>query len=170
MPKDELIDLSGKDIGELRVIEYNKQKKKWLCICSCGKEVFKRSWDIRHGKAVTCGDKKKHRSKKLIDITDEVLGTWHINMYLGDYMWDCTCSCGNHRIINGNTLRKSPPICGHQRAEDIKNRHFGDLVAVKYAGDSKWDCICKCGKTRTVATTDLKNGYVTACSVRLSYE
>lgn len=35
-----LMDIAGKRFGKLKAIEYDTQKKKWRCLCDCGKTCF----------------------------------------------------------------------------------------------------------------------------------
>jgi hypothetical protein len=49
----EWIDLTGRVVGELRAIRYLGGKK-WLCECSCGREVEKFAASLRAGRAKVC--------------------------------------------------------------------------------------------------------------------
>lgn len=60
-----------------------KQEKKWLCKCSCGNTVLKRSWDLRNNKATTCGVRENHKSKRLIDISGQQFGELKALRYIG---------------------------------------------------------------------------------------
>ena len=168
--KEILIDLQGKHIGELNVIEYNKENKKWKCLCSCGNIVYKRSWDLRSGKAVTCGDKTKHTSKKLINIKGTVVGELSVLEYVGDRKWKCRCSCGKTVIADGTKLRnKTITTCGHGlnqfKREDLTGRKLGRLSVDEYVWYGKYKCTCECGNTRYVNAHELKSGKVTECGL-----
>lgn len=52
--KDQLIDLKGKTVGSIHIIEYEKDIKRWKCQCKCGKILYKRSWDLRNRKITAC--------------------------------------------------------------------------------------------------------------------
>jgi hypothetical protein len=68
-------------------------------------------------------------------------------------------------------------ICGililKEYKEDLTGRVFGDLVVLSFSGRRKinrgnqttpvWTCICKCGITREVVESRLKNGRVSSC-------
>lgn len=47
--------------------------------------------------------------------------------------------------------------------KDITKVRFGHLVAEKYVGNSKWECLCDCGNTTTVRTCNLTNGHTQSC-------
>lgn len=48
-------------------------------------------------------------------------------------------------------------------ANNITGETFGKLTAIKYLGDSIWECKCECGNTKNVRYTDLKIGRITTC-------
>lgn len=52
MPK--LIDITGQKFGYLTVIE-RYDRKRWKCICECGNETLSDSYQLRNGKARSCG-------------------------------------------------------------------------------------------------------------------
>jgi hypothetical protein len=166
--KDQLIDITGQEFGELTALEYIKEENKWLCRCSCGNEVLKRSWDLRNGKGTTCGVRENHSSKKLIDLIGKQFGDLTVEKYTGEREWLCRCSCGKTKIIQGSRLRDgSVTSCGHDlnqwKVIDIAGKQFGKLKALRYVGDSKWDCKCSCGEYRVVPTSQLTSGKVTMC-------
>lgn len=46
---------------------------------------------------------------------------------------------------------------------DLREHPFGRLIAKRYVGNSRWECLCKCGRFTTVETAKLKNGDTTSC-------
>ena len=60
-----MVDLTGLEQGELRVLEYDEEKSNkmghsyWKCLCSCGYIKSMSIDSIRNG-ALTCGDKTRH--------------------------------------------------------------------------------------------------------------
>lgn len=52
-------DLTGQRFGRLLVLRENGQNSrkqyKWLCLCDCGKETTKQSWDLVSKKTTSCG-------------------------------------------------------------------------------------------------------------------
>lgn len=46
---------------------------------------------------------------------------------------------------------------------NILGEKFGKLVAIKYNGNSMWECKCECGNTKNVKITDLELGKTKSC-------
>lgn len=168
--KDKLLDLSNMQVGELVVLEYNKELKKWKCRCSCGNITYKRSWDLRNNKAITCGDTSKHRSNRLNDLTDKVFGELIVLEYSIEHeKWKCKCSCGKEVYVRAADLKRNNKLsCGHtlnqNKVIDIKGQIFGELEAIERDPiTKKWKCKCSCGKYRLVDVTKLRNGSITSC-------
>ena len=46
---------------------------------------------------------------------------------------------------------------------NLTGQKFGRLTAIEYAGDSKWKCVCECGKTTIVKTHKLRIGHTKSC-------
>lgn len=60
-----LIDLKGKQFGQLTVTEFDKSIEGipyWKCHCECGRDVSIRGITLRRGEAKTCGDRTIHYS------------------------------------------------------------------------------------------------------------
>lgn len=177
--KDKLVELHGKRFGMLEVIKYEKEKKKWLCKCDCGNTVYKRSWDLRNGKAKSCGC-TKGGSKRRIDLLGKKVGTLTVIEYIGDRKWKCICDCGRTTIKTQTQLKNENVSCGcmlnQNKRKDLTGMTFGKLKVVKYNTYSKYLCICECGNYREVSTSDLLSGKVTECTectakrVQKSYE
>lgn len=64
--------------------------------------------------------------------------------------------------LESATMRKSNNPKGRIPA-NLKGRRFGKLTVVGYAGCSKWNCKCECGKFTTTATSNLNNGHSKSC-------
>ncbi len=47
--------------------------------------------------------------------------------------------------------------------KDVTGRRFGRLVAIRYAGASKWLCRCDCGTEISAETRNLNTGNTTSC-------
>lgn len=97
---------------------------------------------------------------------------------VGHARWLCRCECGTEKIILATSLiRGSTTSCGcYQRQRtretshiiDISGQRFGRLVAVRVAGktgsgEARWECLCDCGKIKTVRYGHLKSGAVKSC-------
>lgn len=60
--KSNFKDLTGKRHGRLIPIKYDENKKKWLCKCDCGNEIYANASDITyygHTKSCGCLDKER---------------------------------------------------------------------------------------------------------------
>lgn len=82
----------------------------------------------------------------------------------------CVCDCGNattvvkNDIVRGHTSScgcKAPPI------ENLTGRRFGKLTVISRSENRKgrayWNCICDCGKSKTIYHTSLLFGYAMSC-------
>lgn len=49
------VDLTGSQYGFLTVKEYNKQSKKWICECKCGRKIEVQSNNLKHDNTQSCG-------------------------------------------------------------------------------------------------------------------
>lgn len=49
------------------------------------------------------------------------------------------------------------------KREDLTGRQFGKLTAVRYIGNSKWECRCECGEIAHVKADNLKSGNSKSC-------
>ena len=49
------VDLTGKQFGYLTVKSYNKESKKWLCECKCGRTILVKSNNLKSGNTNSCG-------------------------------------------------------------------------------------------------------------------
>lgn len=49
------------------------------------------------------------------------------------------------------------------KLKDITGQQFGRLTVVRYAGASKWECVCECGTVRVVEGGNLKSGRTRGC-------
>lgn len=47
--------------------------------------------------------------------------------------------------------------------EDLTGKRFGRLTAIKYVGNSCWECKCDCGNVTKVKTSNLKNSHTKSC-------
>lgn len=114
--KKRIIDLTGLEQGELKVLEYDEEKSHemghsyWRCLCSCG-DIKSMSIDSLRNGAITCGDKTKHYSgenngnwkggvtpERLCARTSLAYNNWRDAVYAKDW-YTCQC-CGKSHKIN----------------------------------------------------------------------
>lgn len=90
----------------------------------------------------------------------------------GGVMWLCRCDCGKEKAISSNSLRRGlSKSCGCQQIvmEDLTGQRFGRLVVTsldKYnttSHSTRWNCICDCGKKKSILASCLKSGNTVSC-------
>ncbi len=97
------------------------RKRRWNCVCKCGKRRRIHESDLKDGLRVDCGcerrakEAKKHRLK-WVDHTNHPIGT-HGGIVLGftgqivkirghrDYVWLCRCACGKRFELTARVIR-----------------------------------------------------------------
>ena len=156
-------DIKGRVFGELTTLEYAGDGK-WQCECTCGKIYEVRSYDLTTGHTKSCG----HATTGFKDIKGQEFGEWTALEYIGKHLWKCQCSCGTISNVHSNALRSGESkSCGHnpvsRRLEDLTGQQFNEWTALRYLGDSSWECKCSCGKISNVAAYDLKQGNSRNC-------
>lgn len=60
-PRNSYNDLTGKIYG--RLVVKSRVKDKWLCECECGNHTLQETYNLTHGRAVSCGCYRKERPK-----------------------------------------------------------------------------------------------------------
>lgn len=166
-----LIDLTGQQFGEWKVLEYADDKK-WKCQCSCGTVRIVPGGDLRNGKSTSCG----HNSNRNIeDLTGKRFGDWLViekgpTGKNGETQWLCECQCSMHtrKLVNAYSLKSgASKSCGHDTTgfKDITGQQFGNWKVLNYLGDGLWDCECQCEKhtRKTIDSYALRNGTTKSC-------
>ena len=163
------IDISGQQFGNWKVIEYNKDSKKWLCECQCENHTRKliASADLRRGKTTNCGCMRKK------DLSGMEIKHLVVDSYAGDYHWNCHCKeCGKKFVVHTYHLEHGNiPNCTHSElhtnVKDITGMTFGSWKVLSYAGNKYWNCECQCSlhTKRKVLGKDLRNGTSKSCGL-----
>lgn len=112
-------DLTNERFNEWKVLEYVGNKM-WRCRCSCGTVKNVSSGHLKSGRSKSCG----HDGHKFIDLTDSFKGDLHIDEYVGNMLWKCTCTkCGEVKIIASSSLRND------NYSYECKNmHHIGEVI------------------------------------------
>lgn len=91
----------------------------------------------------------------------------------GSVVWECLCSCGNSKEVDGNSLRKgNNKTCGSMihRNEDVAGQTFGSLTAIKkVSGDTGiaiWLFKCDCGNMKEIKLGAVKSGETKSCGCK----
>lgn len=168
----------GHTFGRLTVVEKCRNKNNrvvWKCKCSCGETSYVDTYRLIHNITTSCGcfRVEKLREVTCVDKTKDLLGketeNYKVTEYVGDNKWKCLCKHCNETFIRARTTIMNTDIksCGcisHVNDyEDIENQRFERLVAKKYLGHSRWECICDCGNLTEVCLSDLKLKRVKSC-------
>lgn len=159
MSSSELLDLKGESFGKLKVVEYNKDKKKWMCECSCGNTTYKRSWDLRNGKATSCGCIKGGEQKR-IDLTNKRCGYLTPLEYIGEHQWKCRCDCGNITIKTQTQLKNKNISCGC-KINQVKRKYsigdkIGKLTIINTIPNGGYLCECECTNIEEISTEKIQ--------------
>lgn len=93
-------------------------------------------------------------------------------------MWKCKCDCGNELVVSGNNLKgNNTKSCGCVKRiphnyVDLTGKKFGRLTVCKRIENhifpsgqtrTKYECLCDCGNTTTVISSDLRSGITQSC-------
>lgn len=128
------LDLSGKQFGELTVLERTFEKSanrgvRWLCQCSCGNAYVATGTLLVQGKKTHCGCKKR-RDYNSKDITGKkfskltALYPMKQRDERGSVIWHCRCDCGNEVDVSYNVLMYThQKSCGCQKKEFEQHIH-----------------------------------------------
>ena len=171
-----MIDLTGLRFGGLTVIELvgqdNHFHKKWRCRCDCGGETISLSFNLRSGRASSCGCKNREYE----NLTGKHFGRLEIISLNckkgGKRYWNCKCDCGKTCVVSGCDLKSEHTgSCGclreelaHQdkNYEDFTGQTFGRLFVIgvhhRIGIKRYWLCNCACGSQVKVLSGNLKNG------------
>lgn len=162
-------NLLGLTIGDLTVIEEApsvKGRAYWKCNCSCGNTVVKVALSLTRKKNAKhhCGCK----DKTLLNKTFGYLTPLEKGLTLsGRYGWLCKCICGNLKVITAQNLETGKTIsCGcmnPNRTINLVGNSFGKLLVISQVTtettkSKKWNCLCECGESIIVTSTDLLRG------------
>ena len=181
-------DLTGQRFGKLVVIEQEKERKNeqvvWKCRCDYGNIVSVRGGNLRSGHTKACGRcSKKAPLPRPKDLTGQRFGKLVAmkpteERKNGFVMWECQCDCGNVALVrsvsllNGNTTSCGCLLAASEKkngnAKDLTGQRFGLLLAVKPTEEREresivWECLCGCGNTAFVTSSDLRQGKTTSC-------
>ena len=152
-------DLRGQTFGELTPLKYIGNKK-WLCKCSCSKEVEVDSYKLSHGMVTSCGHSGIKGKTK--DLRGMQFGYLTPIEYKGGSVWLCKCSCGNPNCLGEKEIAAYSLVSGATKScgagttnfKSLVGKKFGAWTVIKYADKNKqWLCRCECGVEKVV---DLK--------------
>jgi len=163
-----LINLTGKTFGYLKVIERDYEKEKsvkchnayWKCRCKCGNVCTARGSDLRQGKMISCGCKRKEGAHNREDLVGQKFG--HLTVLALDLekmnntsykkaFWKCQCDCGMLTSCSTSDLKS-----GHtQSCGCIKSKGEEAIIAILSSNNINFeyqksfkDCFSKYNNTK----------------------
>jgi len=174
-----LEDLVGKKFGKLTVIKLlpkDGERRKWECICECGKKCVAIASNLKRGNKKSCGCTPKAPE----DLTNQRFGRLvALEILPKDGLhrkWKCRCDCGNITVVYAGDLKSSSIVsCGcyqkelisKKRLKDLTGMRFGKLTVIEreeslYKG-AMWKCICECGNFCVTRGSSLTSGITRSC-------
>ena len=177
-------DLTGQIFGRLTVISQFEKRTKdgcviWNCTCECGniKQVSGKS--LRNGNTKSCGclNADQYQSRRVTGLTGQTFGRLTVTSQTderaksGDILWECTCECGNTKLVSAHNLKWGlVKSCGClKNVKDLTGQTFGRLTVTSQTDKRSkdacivWNCTCECGKTKEVPTNYLTSKSVQSC-------
>lgn len=140
---DKIIDLTGKQFGELQVIGQERREGDrhiyWVCKCSCGNTISVQGFELKIGKKTACGGKWKH---KLLDCTN----TEHIfDPYNSKCMMELR-GCKDYYAYRQAVIQKDNGeciVCGSQNNIEVHHIYPFALYPHDRFNPDTGVCMCK---------------------------
>lgn len=136
-------DVTGQRFGKLvaiRRVENNPRgMAQFLCKCDCGNEAVVATSYLLSGATKSCGCLQRARKQEdLVGLTfgrltvESFAGYKKINSGDTRPFWNCVCSCGNRKTVNGDWLKcGSVKSCGCLNVDRTKETHIKHGFAVR---------------------------------------
>ena len=187
------IDFTGQTINELFVIGASEQRKgrcpAWDCKCSCGKICLFTTYELRSGRAKSCGHLRGQSrtlnltGKKFFDLT-VLYKVPNKRVRPGKYgktYWHCLCTCGEECDVQTSDLTMGKrKDCGHSHDEYMHQIRTKDIVGNVYSYlevtemlpsvkiNNKWRAMCRakcllCGNVIDIQKNYLISGDTKSC-------
>lgn len=132
-------DLTGQTFNRLTVIEQDMDKYAethevfWKCRCSCGKFKSVRTYDLTHGKTMSCGCLRNEKIREAVGnklqgqrfgklLVLEQVESIIENSGMVRTAWKCKCDCGNIITVKTINLKSGDTRscgCSHSKGETI---------------------------------------------------
>lgn len=175
------LNLVGQKFNRLTVTSKGKTEKRrvfWNCLCDCGNTKEVRGDSLKAGSVKSCGCLKEEREP---DLTNQKFNRLTVLRKTKDRTgyWDCLCDCGKTVSVKVSSITTGDiKSCGCLKAErepDLTGRIFGELTVIKKSekrGNRDqifWDCLCSCGKEKSIPCESLKRGHSKSCGCKLGF-
>lgn len=171
-------DLTGSTFGKLTVLREvpkeertrEKNRREWLCQCSCGNTTTVKTTELKKGTDTSCGCDFKNQqviignTYNMLTVIKELEERAH-----NQILWDCVCECGNHKKVRSNALVSGViKSCGCLVSRDIIGTRYGMLTVIekttkRFSRQVIWNCLCDCGNYKEVPTNSLTRGNTKSC-------
>lgn len=175
-----LKDIGGERFDMVIALDYDKLLKKWRCLCDCGNYCYKNSSNLRrnkrNGTRESCGCFRNN-----LDLTGQTFGKLQVIGFSkkcekeNKRLWNCRCECGETKEVSSSQLRRGEVThCGcfcKYKVAELEGKRFGRLLVlervkaneIRTSRESQWLCLCDCGNTSIVTTSNLKYNNTTSC-------
>lgn len=176
-------DLTGKKFGLLTVLsktdEVRGSNTVWECRCDCGNIVRVRGSSLSSGNTRSCGCLRRKNASK--DLTGKRFGNLTAvrptdRRQSGNIIWECACDCGKTALVSSaNLISGRIRSCGCLLIRDLTGQRFGKLTAIRVTDERQntqtvWECVCDCGNTVFVRSSNLVTGITRSCGCLLKAE
>ena len=163
-------DMTGIYCGEygewIEIIEYLGNNH-WRCKCTCGTIKSVQGSQLRNHTTKSCGH----------TVTDDLLGKtfgfWHVNKYVGNQSYECTCTCGCDnvtKIIRKYHLESGVSKSCGRLTTGLKNYidyQFNDWTVISYNKElQRWLCKCTCGTPKYLTTQVISRQATNNCGCK----
>lgn len=178
-----LIDLTGKQFGDLRVIKRagtdTRGNALWECVCKCGGKRVVQGTMLNTGKVTHCVKCRSHKAV-LEKLRKEYIGKKFGKLTVLSIdardprriVTVCKCVCGVKRRVKPADLEsgKATSCLRCRLLNDLSGRTFGRWTVIKPLRrvepghyDWLWLCKCECGTKKEVRGVSLKKGVSQSC-------
>ncbi len=171
-------DLRGKFFGILKVLEYDKEKQKWKCLCKCGNIHYVQTGHLNSGETNSCGCERHSFNDK--NMIGKRFGRLTVLNYEKSEkqgrLYKCKCDCGNiilvfSKLLNNKHIQScgclKKEIISKVRTKNYKNKKVGNLLVIKRScsknGSVHWECKCSCGNLVIISSKYLLSSKNASC-------
>lgn len=172
IPLGKVKDITGMKFGKLTAlfrVNYLSDNTYWGCECDCGNYTIVEQTKMKSGHTKSCGCGQG----AIKDITGNKYGLLTAikptdKRYYGSVVWIVKCDCGEELEASVDSLQVGNKTkCNNHEIKEMTGRTFGKLTILSYAYSKNqkryYLCQCNCGKTKTIAGSDLTSGNTKSC-------
>lgn len=128
-------DMTNEIIGNVQVVKYIGSGV-WECKCKCNKIINVKGFNLRKAKEENKNYACEECSAELRreDLTNKTFGMWHVDSYVGNGHYQCTCGCENKTVkrVEAKSLKSGASTscgCGiREKMMNTKLARYGDIT------------------------------------------